>query len=55
MSPDPHIEAQWIGSFCEVFSLCGARLQDVPGAGHWLPLERGDAYNTALRAFLAGR
>ena len=33
----------------------GALLQTVPGAGHLLPIERPDAFNTALLAFLAGR
>ncbi len=32
----------------------GAVLQTVPGAGHLLPMERPDAFNTALLAFLAG-
>ena len=33
----------------------GAVLQTVPGAGHLLPMERPEAFNTALLAFLAGR
>ena len=33
----------------------GALLQTVPGAGHLLPMEQPDAFNTALLAFLARR
>ena len=33
----------------------GALLQTVPGAGHLLPMEQPQAFNTALLSFLAGR